>query len=80
MCQGRQGELSQLIYYYGKVAGICIEYKVYRIHIYLQVNSIDCKIATDLKCLNLVLGLQSHASKFPCPYGKKEFEVIKLEI
>ena len=27
MCQGRQGELSQLIDYYGKVAGISIEYR-----------------------------------------------------
>ena len=35
----------------------------------LQINSIDCKISTDLKCMNLMLGLQSHSAKFPCPYG-----------
>ena len=28
----------------------------------------DFKLSGDLKCTNLILGLQSHSSKFPCPF------------
>ena len=28
----------------------------------------DFKLNGDLKCMNLILGLQSHSSKFPCPF------------
>ena len=35
----------------------------------LKINSINCSIAMDLKCIAISLGMTSAASRHPCPYG-----------
>ena len=35
----------------------------------LDLNKISFQISTDLNLANTLLGMTSHASKFPCPYG-----------
>ena len=37
-------------------------------HLAPQVHSIECKLSMDLKCMNLVCGLQTASSKYPCAY------------
>ena len=34
----------------------------------IDLSSVDFQISADLKLLNIILGLQSASSKFPCPY------------
>lgn len=34
----------------------------------LKLDEIDCVISGDLKIINLLLGIMSHSSSFPCPY------------
>lgn len=35
----------------------------------LKVNSINCSISMDLKCIAMSLGMTTAASRHPCPYG-----------
>ena len=35
-----------------------------------KINEVNIKLSQDLKLTNIVLGLQTHASKHPCPYGQ----------
>lgn len=34
----------------------------------LQLNNFECFVAGDLKMVNLLCGIMSHSSTFPCPY------------
>ena len=35
----------------------------------IDVNQISYQLSTDLKLVNIVLGMTGHKSKYPCPYG-----------
>ena len=35
-----------------------------------KLNEIDFKMSQDLKLTNIVIGITSHSSKYPCPYGE----------
>ena len=35
----------------------------------LRLNSVDCTLAMDLKCIALSLGMQTASARYPCPYG-----------
>ena len=36
----------------------------------IELDKIDYKASADLKCQNIINGLQNHSSKYPCGYGK----------
>jgi hypothetical protein len=36
----------------------------------IKLNEIDFKLSQDLKLTNIIIGIQSHSSKYPCPYGE----------
>ena len=35
-----------------------------------SINEVEFKLSEDLKLINIVLGMQTHSSKYPCPYGQ----------
>ena len=34
------------------------------------INGLDYKLSQDLKLTNIIIGITSHSSKYPCPYGE----------
>ena len=45
----------------------------WNIHVLMELtklNEIDFRLSQDLKLINIVIGITSHSSKFPCPYGE----------
>ena len=40
----------------------------------IELDKIEFKLACDLKCLSLVIGIQSQSSRHPCPYCKASYD------
>ena len=45
----------------------------------IQLNDIEYKLSQDLKLTNIVIGIMSHSSKYPCPYRECSKDVITGE-
>ena len=35
-----------------------------------NINEIEFTLSQDLKLTNIIIGITSHSSKYPCPYGE----------
>ena len=40
----------------------------------IELNRINFRMSSDLKCLSLIIGIQSQSSKYPCTYCKSSYD------
>ena len=56
------------------LAAVCQVPETYNnMHVLIQltkINEIEYKLSQDLKLTNIVIGITTHSSKYPCPYGE----------